>query len=212
MGVEHAVDLDTGAVIAAELHPADQGDTTTLPATLRAAEANRAALVAPPTPETPAECITDKGSFVRAVLKWLEDGAWKTRIAEPKGKAFALERRQRRPPDRLQQPGGDCYREWRRQLSNSVQRWSSAASPMSSQALPDPCHRPYLGLLARLMIGAGIPKEAIARGNASALLVPLPDGSVLVLLVAIAGDHAFIVAIFARSSGSRRKSSSSTGC
>ncbi len=47
------------------------------------------------------------------------------------------------------------------------------------------------------MIGAGIPKEAIARGKASALLVPLPDGSVLVLLAAIAGNHAFIVAIFA---------------
>lgn len=26
---EHAVDLDSGAVIAAEVHPADQGDTTT---------------------------------------------------------------------------------------------------------------------------------------------------------------------------------------
>ena len=37
---EHAVDLDTGAVVAAELHPADEGDTTTLPKTLAAAEAN----------------------------------------------------------------------------------------------------------------------------------------------------------------------------
>ena len=27
---EHAVDLDTGAVVAAELHPADEGETTTL--------------------------------------------------------------------------------------------------------------------------------------------------------------------------------------
>ena len=31
---EHAVDLDTGAIVAAEIHPADQGDTTTLPGTL----------------------------------------------------------------------------------------------------------------------------------------------------------------------------------
>ena len=37
---EHAVDLDTGAVVAAELHPADEGDMTTLPKTLAAAEAN----------------------------------------------------------------------------------------------------------------------------------------------------------------------------
>ena len=37
---EHAVDLDTGAIVAAEIHPADEGDTTTLPGTLEAAEAN----------------------------------------------------------------------------------------------------------------------------------------------------------------------------
>ena len=36
----HAVDLDTGAVVAAELHPADEGDSTTLSKTLAAAEAN----------------------------------------------------------------------------------------------------------------------------------------------------------------------------
>ena len=39
---EHAVDLDTGAVVAAELHPADEGDTTTLPKTLAAAQENLA--------------------------------------------------------------------------------------------------------------------------------------------------------------------------
>lgn len=33
---EHAVDLDTGAVVAAEIHPADEGDTTTLKGTLEA--------------------------------------------------------------------------------------------------------------------------------------------------------------------------------
>jgi hypothetical protein len=34
---QHAVDLDTGAVVAAEVHPDDEGDTTTLEAPLRAA-------------------------------------------------------------------------------------------------------------------------------------------------------------------------------
>ena len=32
------MDLDTGAVVAAELHPADEGDTTTLEKTLAAAQ------------------------------------------------------------------------------------------------------------------------------------------------------------------------------
>ena len=48
---EHAVDLDTGAVVAAELHPADEGDTTTLSKTLAKAEANLGAVDAAPTAE-----------------------------------------------------------------------------------------------------------------------------------------------------------------
>ena len=64
---EHAVDLDTGAVVAAELHPADEGDTTTLPKTLAAAEANLEAVDVAPTAEDPAECVTDKGYHSRLV-------------------------------------------------------------------------------------------------------------------------------------------------
>ena len=58
---EHAVDLDTGAVVAAELHPADEGDTTTLAKTLAAAKERLEAVDAGPTDEAPAECVTDKG-------------------------------------------------------------------------------------------------------------------------------------------------------
>ena len=34
---EHALDLDTGAVVVAEMHLADRGDTATLPDTLESA-------------------------------------------------------------------------------------------------------------------------------------------------------------------------------
>ena len=71
---EHAVDLDTGAVVAAELHPADEGDTTTLEKTLAAAKENLEAVDAAPTAEDPAECVTDKGYHSRSVLKALDDG------------------------------------------------------------------------------------------------------------------------------------------
>ena len=81
---EHAVDLDTGAVVAAELHPADEGDTTTLPKTLAAAEANLEAVDVAPTAEDPAECVTDKGYHSRLVLKALDDGPWKSRKRNPK--------------------------------------------------------------------------------------------------------------------------------
>lgn len=38
-GRNHAVDLDPGALVPAEIHPADKGDTTTLKGTLKAAAA-----------------------------------------------------------------------------------------------------------------------------------------------------------------------------
>src|SRR4051794_35322152 len=78
---EHAVDLGTGAVVAAEVRAADEGDTATLPGTLAAAGANLAAVGAAPTPEDPAEPVADEGHHSREGLK---DGAWRSRIAERK--------------------------------------------------------------------------------------------------------------------------------
>jgi hypothetical protein len=48
---EHAVDLDTGAVVVTELHPADEGDTTTLAKTLAVATENLTSVDAAPTAE-----------------------------------------------------------------------------------------------------------------------------------------------------------------
>src|SRR4051795_6459034 len=45
---------------------------------------NLAAVGATPTPEDPAELVADKGYHSRDGLKGLEDGAWKSRIAEKK--------------------------------------------------------------------------------------------------------------------------------
>ncbi|WP_052310899.1 transposase [Sphingobium xenophagum] len=46
---EHAVDLDTGVIVAAPIHPADKGDTNTLDPTLKAAARNLAAIGLEPT-------------------------------------------------------------------------------------------------------------------------------------------------------------------
>src|SRR5919205_937769 len=78
---EHAVDLDTGAIVAAEVHLADEGDTTTLPGRLEAAAANLATVGAAPSAEDPSELVADKGYHSRDGLKELEDGAWKSRTA-----------------------------------------------------------------------------------------------------------------------------------
>jgi hypothetical protein len=93
---EHAVDLDTGAVVAAEIHPADDGDTTTLEGTLQAAEGNLAAVGMAPTEAVPAELVADKGSRRRR----LEDA---DRRAAAHG-VPSLARRYRGTGRRLRQP------------------------------------------------------------------------------------------------------------
>ena len=81
---EHAVDLDTGVIVAAPIHAADKGDTTTLSPTLEAAEKNLSAVGVAPTPEDPCDLVADKGYHSRDVLKEQDGGPWKTRIAEPR--------------------------------------------------------------------------------------------------------------------------------
>ena len=63
---EHAVDLDSGVVVAAAIHPADDGDTTTIAGTLTAAEKNLAQVGAAPTKDEPGELVADKGYHSRA--------------------------------------------------------------------------------------------------------------------------------------------------
>jgi transposase len=58
---EHAVDLDTAAIVAAAIHPADHGDTTTLDDTLEGAARGLDAGGCAPTVERPADLIPDKG-------------------------------------------------------------------------------------------------------------------------------------------------------
>jgi hypothetical protein len=80
---EHALDLDTGAVVAAEMHAADR-----LPGTLASAARHLGVIEAAPSPPAPAELVADKGYHSRETLKALDDGPWKTRIAEPKRCGF----------------------------------------------------------------------------------------------------------------------------
>ena len=68
-----------------------------------------------------------------------------------------------------------------------------------------------LGLLMRLLIGAGTPKEAIARGNGLVLLALLPDGSILLPVAVIGGDHAVLGAIIVATRSDCRNPTSSTG-
>jgi transposase len=209
---EHAVDLDTGAVIAAELHPADRGDTTTLAATLTAAEANLAAVDSAPTAAAPAELVADKGYFGRAVLKPLEDSAWKTRIAEPRGKGISRwhgddDARRAVYNNRARLLSGVAKAAFKlraeiveRSFAHILDRGGMRRIWLRGR---ENVHKRYLlhvaghnlGRLMRLLIGAGTPREAVAKGKALFLFVSLPDGSILVLIAAIGGNHAVLGAI-----------------
>ena len=79
---EHAVDMETGAVVAVTLQGADQGDTTTIVETLSQAGTQIAEVAVAVNneeagervnPEGPAELVTDKGYHSNAVLKDLKE-------------------------------------------------------------------------------------------------------------------------------------------
>ena len=79
---EHAVDLQTGALIGLTLQGADQGDTTTIAATLPEAVRQLAA-VAGAAVATGQEVVADKGYHSKATILDLETRGLRTYISEP---------------------------------------------------------------------------------------------------------------------------------
>jgi transposase len=185
---EHAVDLDTGAVVAAEIHPADQGDTTTLRGTLQAAAANLAKVGMAPAAAETAELVADKGYHSRAVLKDLDDSVWKTRIAEPQRKSFSRWHGDTEARDavyanrnRLRSEIGKAGMRKRaeiveRSFAHTLERGGMRRTWLRGR---ENVHKRYmihvaghnLGILMRHLIGAGTPKQAAARGRALLFVV-----------------------------------------
>lgn len=198
---EHAVDLDTGAIVAAEIHAADRGDPATLSDTLSAAETSLTALGVQPTPEDPAELVADKGYHSRGGLKALDASPWKTRIAEKK------------VPGVLRWHGDDAAR---RAVYNNRVRLLSGVARAAFKLRAELCERSFalvldrggmrrtwlrgrenvhkryllhvagynLGLLMRLMIGFGTPRGAAERLHALLIAVNRPgDGFIVAIVV-----------------------------
>src|SRR6188472_1545503 len=199
---EHAVDLDTGAIVAAEVHPADQGDTATLPGTLAAAEANLAAVGAGPTADDPSELIADKGYHSRDGLKELEDGAWKSRIAEKKAtgvhrwhgdaearravynnrarlrsgvakEAFRLRAELVERSFALILDRGGMRRAWLRGRQNLRKRYLVHVAGYN------------LGLIMRLLVGAGTPRGFLPALSAQLMLLTTTDTTAAILVLSV---------------------------
>mgnify|MGYP002145381701 CR=1 FL=1 len=207
---EHAVDLDTGAIVAAEIHPADQGDTTTLPGTLEAAAANLAAIDAAPTAEDPAELIADKGYHSRDGLKDLEDGPWKSRIAEKKVLGVSRWRgdkvaRRAVYNNRARLRSGVAKEAFRlraelveRSFALILDRDGMRRSWLRGR---ENLHKRYLvhvagynlGLIMRLLVGAGTPREFLVRVSARLLVLTAADTRTAILIVATGREAAMLV-------------------
>ena len=82
---EHAVDLETGAIVAVTLQPADQGDTTTIQITLPEAieQLEAVAAVIDDTVKTGEELITDKGYHSKQTVLDMQSLGLRTYISEP---------------------------------------------------------------------------------------------------------------------------------
>jgi len=81
---EHAVDLETGAIVAVTVQPADDGDTTTIVDTVLAAlEQVDAAQAEVDEPQPLEELITDKGYHSNRIMVELDALGLRSYIAEP---------------------------------------------------------------------------------------------------------------------------------
>ena len=213
---EHAIDLDTGAIVAAAIHAADQGDTATLPDTLQAAESHLAAVDAGPTAEEPAELVADKGYHSRDGLKDLEDGPWKSRIAEKKQsdvarwhgdqdarravynnrarlrsgvarEAFKLRTELVERSFALVLDRGGMRRAWLRGRENLAKRYLVHVAGYN------------LGLIMRLLVGAGTPRELLAGASAHLLLLTTGEDAltgILILATATGTEAAMLIISF----------------
>jgi transposase len=196
---EHAVDLDTGAIVAAEIHAADEGDTTTLSGTLAVAEANLAEIGKAPTPDAPAECVADKGYHSRTVLKTLDRSAWTTRIAEPQRKMFSrwhgdeaarsavyanrIRLRSNIGKEAMRRRAEVVERSFAHTLERGGMRrtWLRGRENIRKRYLIHVAGH-NLGLMMRLLIGAGTPKEAAARNQSVFFVLRTPCAVTLVVM------------------------------
>jgi transposase len=87
---EHAVDLETGAIVAVTLQGADQGDTTTIQATLSETEKNLAEVQDDPQakegphPVGLQEVVADKGYHSNETVRTLEEREIRSYVSEPR--------------------------------------------------------------------------------------------------------------------------------
>jgi transposase len=183
---EHAVDLETGAVVGVTVQGADQGDTTTIAETLTTAAEELEAVAAATDGETSVidEVVGDKGYHSNQVLVDLVALDLRTYIAEPdrgqrkwkkkldaRDAVYANRRRirgtrglalQRRRSERLERPNAHLYE------TGGMRRTHLRGHTNILKRLLVHIGGFNLGLLMRTLIGVGTPRGL--QGQLAALI------------------------------------------
>ena len=180
---EHAVDMETGAIVAVTVQPADAGDTKSIVETVAeageriadaAAEVNNEETGEQVSPEGPAEVVTDKGYHSRAVVTALADAEVRTYCSEPnRGRqrweeqereqqaVYANRRRIRgQRGKRLLRKRGELLERWNEHLYDrgGMRRVHLRGRENILKRLVVHAGAANLGLLMRKIFGAGTPK------------------------------------------------------
>jgi len=212
---EHAVDLDTGVIVAAPIHPANEGDTTTLKPTLDKAEKNLSTLGLAPTRHHRCELIADKGYHSRAVLKGLDDGPWKTRIAEPRASngflrwqgdeaartaVYANQNRLRSGVGKqaMRKRGEIVERSFAHILERGGMRrtWLRGRENVHKRYLVHVAGY-NLGILMRALFGCGTPRQAASAKSALWFVIQNDVALAITMIADVDGETAMLVIIIA---------------
>jgi transposase len=193
---EHAVDMETGVIVAVTVQPADQGDTTTIVETVAeageriadaAAETNSEQAGERVNPEGPREVVTDKGYHSKKVVSDLAEAGVRTYCSEPeRGRqrwsgqrreqqaVYANRRRIRgKRGQRLLRQRGEKLERWNAHLYDrgGMRRVHLRGRSNILKRLVVHAGAANLGLLMRKMFGAGTPRTLQGRLQATISLI-----------------------------------------
>jgi transposase len=199
---EHAVDMETGALIAVTIQSADQGDTTTIVETVaeagkriaEAAEAHRKEDGARVNPEGPSEVVTDKGYHSRKAVSDLTDAGVRTYCAEPQRghqRWQGQKRQQQAVYSNRRRIRGRRGKQLLRQRGEKLERWNQHLYDRGGmrrvhlrghqnilKRLVIHAAAGNLGLLMQKMFGMGTPKRL--QGHSAAALGTMPEFKALI--------------------------------
>jgi transposase len=189
---EHAVDMETGAIVAVTVQAADEGDTSTIVETVAqageqiaetAAEANSEEDGERVNPEGPREIVTDKGYHSKKVVSDLGDAGVRTYCAEPqrgRQRWNGQQREQQAVYANRRRVRGERGKRLLRQRGEKLERWNEHLYDRGGmrrvhlrgrtnilKRLAVHAGAANLGLLMRKIFGVGTPKGLQGRLRAA---------------------------------------------